>query len=119
MRTESAAVQKSIGDLALKLTELTDNVRFDDVWERQELSKRDQSLVMVTALLTMNCPEQLKLHLDKALDNGLKKDELIEVITHLAFFSGWPNSMTASDDSDGAIFKKGYLHLIENVYVEG
>lgn len=65
------------------------------MWERKELSKRDRSLVTVAALIAMNRPEQLKFHLEKALDNGLKKEELIETMTHLAFYSGWPNAMTA------------------------
>lgn len=94
MSREPSAAQKMIGDFAPKLVELTDNVLFGDVWERQELSKRDRSLVTVAALIAMNRPEQLRFHLDKALDNGLKKEELIEVITHLAFYSGWPNAMT-------------------------
>ena len=104
-------------DLDKQLAELTDNILFDDVWENEELSKRERSLVMVAAMLAMNYPEQLRFHLNKALDNGLTKDELIEVITHIAFYSGWPNAMTTSNDSEGAIFKKGYLHLIENACV--
>lgn len=119
MSKEISVDMKIIGGFAPKLVELTDNLLFDDVWERQELSKRDQSLVMVAAMLAMNCPEQLRFHLDKALDNGLKKDELIEVITQLAFYSGWSDAMIASNDSEGAIFKKGYLHLIENACVGG
>jgi 4-carboxymuconolactone decarboxylase len=95
MSKEPSAAQKMLGDFAPKLVELTDNVLFGDVWERQELSKRDRSLVTVAALVAMNRPEQLRFHLDKALDNGLRKEELIEVITHLAFYSGWPNAMTA------------------------
>ena len=84
-----------IGDFAPKLVELTDRVLFGDVWERQQLSKRDRSLVTVTALIALNRPDQLRFHLNKALENGLKKEELIEVITHLAFYSGWPNAMSA------------------------
>jgi 4-carboxymuconolactone decarboxylase len=84
-----------IGDFAPKLVELTDRVLFGDVWERRDLSKRDRSLVTVAALIALNRPEQLRFHLGKALDNGLKKEELIEVITHLAFYAGWPSSMTA------------------------
>ena len=95
MSKEPSAAGKMIGDFAPKLVELTDRVLFGDVWERKELSKRDRSLVTVAALITMNRPEQLRFHLDRALDNGLKKEELIEVITHLAFYSGWPNSMNA------------------------
>jgi len=95
MSKEPSAAEKIIGDFAPKLVELTDRVLFGDVWERQELSKRDRSLVTVAALIAMNRPEQLRFHLGKALDNGLKKEELIEVITHLAFYSGWPSSMSA------------------------
>jgi len=95
MSKEPSAAEKMIGDFAPKLVELTDRVLFGDIWERQELSKRDRSLVTVAALVAMNRPEQLRFHLVKALDNGLKKEELIEVITHLAFYSGWPSSMSA------------------------
>jgi 4-carboxymuconolactone decarboxylase len=70
-------------------------VLFDDVWERNELSKRDRSLITAAALIALNRPDQLRFHLGKAVENGVKKEELIEVITHLAFYSGWPNAMTA------------------------
>jgi 4-carboxymuconolactone decarboxylase len=70
-------------------------VLFGDVWERTELSKRDRSLITVAALIALNRQEQLRFHLDKALKNGIKREELIETITHLAFYSGWPNSMNA------------------------
>ena len=95
MSKEPTAVEKMIGDFAPKLVDLTDRVLFGDIWERKELSKRDRSLVTVAALIALNRPEQLRFHLDKALENGLKKEELIEVITHLAFYSGWPNAMSA------------------------
>ncbi len=95
MSREPSAAEKMIGDFAPKLVELTDRVLFGDVWERRELSKRDRSLATVAALIALNRPEQLRFHLDRALDNGLKKEELIEVITHLAFYSGWPNAMNA------------------------
>src|SRR5271157_5787654 len=95
MSSEPSAAEKMIGDFAPKLVELTDRVLFGDVWERKELSKRDRSLATVAALIAMNRPDQLRFHLGKALDNGLKRSELIEVITHLAFYSGWPSSMSA------------------------
>lgn len=91
----SDSAQKLIGDFSPKLVELTDRVLFDDVWERQELSKRDRSLVTVAALIALNRPDQLRFHLGKAVENGVKQEELIEAITHLAFYSGWPNAMTA------------------------
>jgi 4-carboxymuconolactone decarboxylase len=95
MRKEPSAAEKMIGDFAPKLVELTDRVLFGDVWERPELSKRDRSLVTVTALIALNRPDQLRFHLKKAVENGLTKEELVEVITHLAFYAGWPNAMTA------------------------
>lgn len=95
MNKEPSGAKKMFGDFARKFVELTDRVLFDDVWERQELSKRDRSLVTVAALTALNRPEQLRFHLARALENGLKKEELIEAITHLAFYSGWPCSVTA------------------------
>lgn len=95
MSKEPSAAQKMIGDFAPKLAELTDNVLFGDVWERPGLSKRDRSLVTVTALVALNRTEQLRFHLERALENGVTKDEMVEAITHLAFYSGWPNSMSA------------------------
>ena|SRR5581483_7723209 len=91
----SDGAQKLIGDFSPKLVELTDRVLFDDVWERPELSKRDRSLITVAALIALNRPDQLRFHLQKAIENGVKKEELIEAITHLAFYAGWPNAMTA------------------------
>jgi 4-carboxymuconolactone decarboxylase len=90
-----SAAQRAIGDFAPKLVELTDEVLFGDVWERAELSPRDRSLVTVTALVALYRTDQLGFHLRKALDNGLTKDELVEAITHLAFYAGWPNAMSA------------------------
>ncbi|HXI92561.1 MAG TPA: carboxymuconolactone decarboxylase family protein [Blastocatellia bacterium] len=87
--------QKAIGDFAPKLAELTDDVLYGDVWERPQLSKHDRSLVTVAALIAMNRPDQLRSHLVKAYENGVTKEELIETITHLAFYAGWPNAVSA------------------------
>ena len=87
--------QAAIGDFAPKLAELTDDVLYGDVWERPELSKRDRSLVTVSALIALNRPEQLRSHLIKARENGVTQEELIETITHLAFYCGWPNAVNA------------------------
>jgi len=87
--------QRLMGDIAPKLADLTDAVLFGDVWERTQLSKRDRSLVTVSALIAMNRPDQLRSHLALARQNGLTQDELIEAITHLAFYSGWPNAVAA------------------------
>jgi 4-carboxymuconolactone decarboxylase len=95
MSKEPSAVEKLLGDFAPKLVDLTDRVLFGDVWERPELSKRDRSLATVAALIALNRPDQLRFHLGRAVENGVKKEELIEVITHLAFYSGWPNAMSS------------------------
>ena len=83
-----------LGDFAPKLAELTDDVLFGDVWERPGLSKRDRSLITVAALVALYRTEQLPGHLLHAIDNGVTEDELIEAITHLAFYAGWPTAMT-------------------------
>ena len=65
------------------------------MWQRPQLKPRDRSLATVSALIALNRTEQLPFHLRRALDNGVTKDELIELMTHLAFYCGWPNSMSA------------------------
>jgi len=87
--------QQLIGDFAPKLVSLTDDVLFDDIWERTELSSRDRSLITVAALITGGTTEQLRGHLERARQNGLREDELKEVIIHLAFYAGWPRAMSA------------------------
>jgi 4-carboxymuconolactone decarboxylase len=91
----ASAAAKLLGGVAPKLAQLTEDVLFNDVWEREELSKRDRSLITVAALVAMNRPDQLRFHLGRAVENGVRTEELIEAITHLAFYSGWPNAMTA------------------------
>src|SRR5256885_16348509 len=92
---ESTVAQKLVGDFAPKLVQLTDDVVFGDVWERAELSPRDRSLVTVAALIAGGNVEQLPFHLNKARQNGLLETELVEVITHMAFYAGWPKAMSA------------------------
>jgi 4-carboxymuconolactone decarboxylase len=87
--------QQMMREVAPKMAELTDDVLFGDVWERPGLSKRDRSLVTVSALIAMYRPEQLRAHLARARKNGVTQDELIEAITHLAFYAGWPSAATA------------------------
>ena len=87
--------QGAIGDFAPKLAQITDDVLYGDIWERPELSKRDRSLVTVAALIALNRPDQLRSHLRIARQNGVTEEELIETITHLAFYAGWPNAVTA------------------------
>lgn len=82
-------------DIAPALGEYTDKVLFGDVWKRAALSPRDRSLVTVTTLMALYRTNELPFHLAKALENGVTKDEIIEVITHLAFYAGWPVANTA------------------------
>jgi 4-carboxymuconolactone decarboxylase len=89
------AARALIGDIAPKLADITDEVLFADVWERPGLSPRDRSVITVSALVAMYRTEQLPFHLNKALQNGVTQDELIELITHLAFYSGWPTAISA------------------------
>ena len=89
-----------------KLIDLTDNVLFGDVWERPGLSKRDRSLITVAALVAMNRPDQLRFHLGHALENGVKEQELVEAITHLAFYCGWPTAVNAINVAKEVFEKK-------------
>ncbi|MEV6738046.1 carboxymuconolactone decarboxylase family protein [Streptomyces sp. NPDC057565] len=86
---------KELEAIAPKLVEVTNEVLFGDVWERPGLSPRDRSLVTVSVLAALYRSEQLPYHLGVALENGLSVEELSEAITHLAFYAGWPNAMTA------------------------
>jgi 4-carboxymuconolactone decarboxylase len=85
-----------VRDVFPKLGELTDKVLFGDVWERKGLSKRDRSLATVTALAVIGQSEQLRGHLWRALDNGVTKEEIVELMTHLAFYCGWANAGSAA-----------------------
>jgi 4-carboxymuconolactone decarboxylase len=87
--------QQLMGDIAPKMAELTDDVLYGDVWERPQLSKRDRSLVTVAALIALNRPDQLRSHMALARENGVTEEELVETITHLAFYAGWPNAVSA------------------------
>ena len=80
---------------ASKLMELTDDVLFGDVWERPGLSKRDRSLITVAALVSLYRVNELPFHIKRAIENGVTREELAEVFTHLAFYAGWPSAMTA------------------------
>ena len=93
--SEPTAAQRIMGDVAPALADLTDRVLFGEVWERPQLSPRDRSLVTVSALIAMNRPDQLRSHMARARTNGVTQQELVETITHLAFYSGWPNAVTA------------------------
>ncbi len=90
--------------------QLTDDVLFGDVWERKELSKRDRSLITVAALVAGGNAEQLTFHLNRARENGVTEAELIETITHLAFYSGWPKAMSAITVAKEVFKKQPYYN---------
>lgn len=91
----ASAAQQLYGEFAPKFAELTDNVLFGDVWERSQLSKRDRSLITCTALVALGKVEQMNSHFPRAISNGVTQEELIELITHMAFYSGWPTAVNA------------------------
>jgi 4-carboxymuconolactone decarboxylase len=95
MSNEPAATGPLFGGIAPALAGYTENVLFGEVWERPGLSKRDRSLITVATLIALYRTNELPHHLKRALDNGVSRDELIEVITHLTFYSGWPTAATA------------------------
>jgi 4-carboxymuconolactone decarboxylase len=92
---EPSGAERLFGDFAPALVRFTDDVLFGDVWNRTELSAKERSLVTVAALATLGNTDQLVFHLDFAKKNGNSEDELIEAITHLAFYAGWPKAMAA------------------------
>jgi 4-carboxymuconolactone decarboxylase len=95
-QAQPSRAQGLFGDVAPKLAQLTDQVLFADVWARPGLSPRDRSLVTVSALIAMNRPEQIRSHMALARTNGVTNDELVETLTHLAFYAGWPSAITAA-----------------------
>lgn len=94
-REKPSGARLMFGDFAPELVRVTDEVLFGQVWERPELSPRDRSLVTVASLVTSGGTEQLTYHLGRARDNGATEQQLVEAITHLAFYAGWPKAMSA------------------------
>src|SRR4051794_16124561 len=92
---QPSGAEKMFGDFAPALVHLTDDVLFGEVWKRPQLSSKERSLVTVAALTALGNTEQLVFHLGFAKQNGATDDELIEAITHLAFYAGWPKAMSA------------------------
>jgi len=92
---EQSGAQKAFGDFAPAFMGFTDDVLFGQAWTRPELSPRDRSLITIAAMTTGGNTEQLTYHLQLAKDNGATEQELIEAITHLAFYAGWPRAFSA------------------------
>jgi 4-carboxymuconolactone decarboxylase len=93
--TPPSTVRSMLGDFAPALVDFTDDVLFGQVWTRPELTPKERSFITVASLVTSGSTEQLVFHLSRAKDNGASEEELIEAITHLAFYAGWPKAMSA------------------------
>jgi 4-carboxymuconolactone decarboxylase len=92
---QPSGAEKMFGDFAPGLVHFTDDVLFGEVWKRPELSAKERSLVTVAVLATNGNTDQLVFHLALAKENGNTEEELIEALTHLAFYAGWPQAMAA------------------------
>jgi 4-carboxymuconolactone decarboxylase len=91
----AAGVEQQFGNVAPGIVQYTTDVLFWDLWLRPDLAPRDRSLVTVSALIANGHAAQIPYHLNRAMDNGLTQEEAAEVVTHLAFYAGWPNAFTA------------------------
>ncbi len=97
MTVAPSPAREAVRGTVPKMIEVAEEVIYGDIWERPGLSKRDRSLIVVASLISQYRPEQLRGHLVRALDHGVTREEIAEIITHLAFYSGWPGSMTAAN----------------------
>jgi len=91
----AARVEQQFGAVAPGVVQYTTEVLFRDLWLRPELAPRDRSLVTVSALIASGQVAQIPYHLNRAMDKGLTRAQAAEVITHLAFYAGWPNAFSA------------------------
>jgi len=94
--TAVSSSRNEVRTVAPRLIELTETLVYPDIWERPGLSKRDRSLITLAALMALYRPDQLKGHTERALTNGVTREEIGELITHLAFYAGWPSAMSAA-----------------------
>jgi 4-carboxymuconolactone decarboxylase len=92
---EPSSMQKMFGDFAPALVTFTDDVVFGQLWKRTELSPKERSLITVASLTATGNTDPLAFHLGLARQNGATESELVEAITHLAFYAGWPKAIAA------------------------
>ncbi len=97
MAVKQTAGREALGEFAPKFAELNDDVLFGEVWSREEkLSLRDRSLVTVVALMSQGLVDSsFQYHLQSAKNNGITRDEIAEILTHAAFYAGWPTAWAA------------------------
>jgi len=103
---KQTAGRDNLGDLAPKFAELNDDVLFGEVWSREDkLSLRDRSMITISALMAQGLFPQLKSHIALGKEHGITKEEIVEIITQLAFYTGWPKAWSA-------------FSIIEEIYQE-
>ena len=100
-------VEQQFGNVAPGVVQYTTDVLFRDLWLRPDLAPRDRSLVTVSALIASGQVAQITDHLNRAMDNGLTQTQAAEVITHLAFYAGWPNAFSALSVMRDVFEKRG------------
>ena len=98
--------REAVRDVVPDLINYSEKWLFGEVWERPGLKKRDRSLIVVATLIALGRERQLPGHLNRALDNGVTKQEISEIITHLAFYAGWPAAMTAAQIAKDVFAKR-------------
>lgn len=106
MKRPSGGRGRELAGVAPLLDELTQDILYDKVWERSELSPRDRSLITVTCLIALN-REQAQGHMELGLENGLTVEELGEAIAHIAFYAGWPVAVSAARKLKNIVDAKG------------
>lgn len=96
MAKKQTAGREQLGEFAPKFAELNDDVLFGEVWSREDqLSARDRSMITCASLMSQGLFPQLEAHMKIAKENGVTKDEMVELITHLSFYAGWPKAWSA------------------------
>lgn len=106
----SSSADEKVGDIernvAPRLSELTRELLYGEIWERPGLSKHDRSIATLAALVATCRLEQIGMHVRRALDNGVTREEIGEILTHLAFYVGWPACVSAARIADGVFDEK-------------
>ena len=106
MKRPSGGRGKELASVAPLLDEITQSILYDKVWEREELSKRDRSLITISCLIALN-REQAQGHMELGLENGLTEEEIGEAIAHIAFYAGWPVAVSAARKLKNIVDAKG------------
>jgi 4-carboxymuconolactone decarboxylase len=94
--SKEALNRTAIQAVAPALDQFTQNRLLGEIWQRPDLDTRDRSIITIAALIARNQTNELPFYLNRALESGVKPSEISEIITHLAFYSGWPNAMAAT-----------------------